>query len=173
MMRSFKDISPSIHSAAFIADDAIVIGDVEIGEHSSVWFGCVLRGDVNYIRIGSRTNLQDGTVVHVTSNDHPTILENDITIGHRVTLHGCYVEAGCLIGIGAILLDGVRVGKNSLVAAGSLLTPGTVIPPRSLLMGSPAKVKRELTEEEIRGIERNVESYVELAAIYRQAAGRR
>jgi carbonic anhydrase/acetyltransferase-like protein (isoleucine patch superfamily) len=157
----------------FIADDAVVIGDVEIGENSSVWFGCILRGDVNYIRIGSRTNLQDGTIVHVTSNDHPTVLENNITVGHRVTLHGCYVESGCLIGIGAILLDGVRVGKNSLVAAGSLLTPGTVIPTRSLVMGSPAKVKRELTDEEIRGIARNVESYVELTALYKQAASGR
>lgn len=169
MIKSFNDKHPKIHSTAFIADDAIIIGDVEIGEHASVWFGSILRGDVNFIRIGDRTNIQDGTVVHVSSKDHPTILENDITVGHRVTLHGCYIETGCLIGIGSILLDGVRVGKNSLVAAGSLLTPGTIIPPRSMVMGSPAKVKRELTEDEIVGIQQNVARYVELSGIYRSS----
>src|SRR5881398_470976 len=127
MISAFKDISPKIHSSAFITDDAIVIGDVEIGEDSSVWFGSVVRGDVNYIRIGARTNIQDLTVIHVSSNTHPTVLEDEITVGHRVVLHGCHVESGCLIGIGAILLDGVRIGRNSLVAAGSLLTPGTQI----------------------------------------------
>lgn len=169
MIKSFNDKHPKIHSTAFIADDAIIIGDVDIGENASVWFGSVLRGDVNFIRIGDRTNIQDGTVVHVSSKDHPTILENDITVGHRVTLHGCYIETGCLIGIGSILLDGVRVGKNSLVAAGSLLTPGTIIPPRSMVMGSPAKVKRELTEDEIVGIQQNVARYVELSGIYRSS----
>jgi gamma-carbonic anhydrase len=167
MIKPFKSLFPRIHPTAFIADDAIVIGDVEIGENASIWFGSIVRGDVNYIRIGARTNLQDGTIVHVTSNDHPTVLENDITVGHRVTLHGCYVESGCLIGIGAILLDGVRVGKNSLIAAGSLLTPGTIIPPVSLVMGSPAKVKRALTEEEINAIARNVATYVELSTVYK------
>jgi gamma-carbonic anhydrase len=167
MIKPFKNLAPKIHETAFITDDAIVIGDVEIGENASVWFGSIVRGDVNYIRIGARTNLQDGTIVHVTSNDHPTVLENDITVGHRVTLHGCYVETGCLIGIGAILLDGVRVGRNSLVAAGSLLTPGSVIPPGSLVMGSPAKVKRALTEEEIDAIARNVATYVDLSAVYK------
>lgn len=103
----------------------------------------------------------------MSSKTHSTILENDITVGHHVTLHGCYIETGCLIGIGAILLDGVRVGQNSLVAAGSMLTPGTVIPPRSMVMGSPAKVKRELSDEEIEGIAKNVASYVELSAIYK------
>ncbi len=167
MIERFRSARPKIHETAFIADGAIVIGDVEIGEYGSVWFGSILRGDVNYIRIGARTNLQDGTIVHVTSHDFPTILENDITVGHRVTLHGCYVETGCLIGIGAILLDGVRVGKNSLVAAGSLVTPGTIIPPGSMVMGSPAKVKRPLTDDEIAGIAQNVAHYVELSAIYR------
>ena len=168
MTRSFKDKHPIIHETAFIADDAIVIGDVEIGENASVWFGSILRGDVNYIRIGDRTNIQDATVIHVSSKTHPTVLENDITVGHRVTLHGCYVETGCLIGIGSILLDGVRIGRQSLVAAGSLLTPGTVIPPRSMVMGSPAKVKRELTDEEVEGIAQNIASYVELSRVYRQ-----
>src|SRR5215211_9466711 len=133
MITSFKDKQPQIDPAAFIAEDAKVIGDVVIGSEASIWFGSIVRGDVNFIRIGDRTNIQDGTVIHVSSKTHSTILENDITVGHRVTLHGCYVEAECLIGIGAILLDGVRVGKNSLVAAGSLLTPGTIIPPGSMV----------------------------------------
>ncbi len=170
MIIRFNEQVPRIHDSAFIASDATIIGDVEIGEGASVWFGSILRGDVNYIRIGDRTNLQDGTIVHVSSKTHFTIVENDVTVGHRVTLHGCCVETGCLIGIGAILLDGVHVGRNSLVAAGSLLTPGTVIPPGSMVMGSPAKVTRPLTNDEIEGIHKNVASYVELAAAYRLMA---
>ncbi|MFL6375384.1 MAG: gamma carbonic anhydrase family protein, partial [Pyrinomonadaceae bacterium] len=167
MLRSFKDKEPTVGSGVFIADTALVIGDVEIGEDSSIWFGSVLRGDVNYIRIGARTNIQDMTMIHVSSKTHATILEDEITVGHNVTLHGCHVESRCLIGIGAILLDGVRVGNNSLVAAGSLLTPGTVIPPRSLVMGSPARVKRELTEDEIAYLDRSWRNYVELKEHYR------
>ena len=162
MIRPFKNIEPKIHETAYIADDAIVIGDVEIGEDASVWFGAIVRGDVNFIRIGARTNIQDMTVIHVSSKTHSTVLEEEITVGHNVTLHGCYVERGCLIGIGAILLDGVRVGRNSLVAAGSLLTPGTQIPPGSLVMGSPAKVKRELTADELAYLDKSWRNYVEL-----------
>lgn len=167
MIRSFRNTQPVIHETAFIADDAMVIGDVEIGEDASIWFGAVIRGDVNYIRIGSRTNIQDCTVIHVTSVTHPTILENEITVGHRVVVHGCHIESNCLIGIGAILLDGVRIGRNSLVAAGSLVTPGTEIPPRSLVIGAPARIKRELTQEELDGMARNWQSYVKLKADYR------
>lgn len=166
MLKPFGDKTPKIHETAFVTDDAIVIGDVEVGEDASIWFGSIIRGDVNYIRIGARTNIQDGGVIHVSSKTHPTILEDEITVGHRVTLHGCRVETGCLIGIGAILLDGVRVGKNSLVAAGSLLTPGTEIPPRSLVMGSPAKIKRELTNDELAGLQRSWRNYVELKKQY-------
>jgi carbonic anhydrase/acetyltransferase-like protein (isoleucine patch superfamily) len=146
----------------------VIVGDVEIGENSSVWYGSILRGDVNYIRIGARTNIQDGSIIHVTSKTHPTVLEDEVTLGHRVTLHGCYVETGCLIGIGAIVMDGVRVGKNSLVAAGSLVTPNTQIPEKSLVMGSPAKVKRRLTDEEADDLQRFWRKYVELGAIYMQ-----
>ena len=166
MIKQFGNKLPSIHSSAFITDDAIVIGDVEIGEDSSVWFGSIVRGDVNYIRIGARTNIQDATVIHVSSRTHPTILEDEITVGHRVTLHGCHVESGCLIGIGSILMDGVRVGARSLVGAGSLLTPGTQIPPRSLVIGSPARVKRELTEDELTFLDRSWRNYVELRSKY-------
>ncbi len=166
MINAFNNLSPVIHHTAFVAETAIIIGEVEIGEDASVWFGSILRGDVNHIRIGARTNIQDATVIHVSSKTHPTILEDQITVGHRVTLHGCHVESGCLIGIGAILLDGVRVGRNSLVAAGSLLTPGTQIPPNSLVMGSPAKVKRQLTTEELAYLDKSWQNYVELKKHY-------
>ncbi len=167
MIKSFQNQTPKIHETAFIAENAVIIGDVEIGAESSVWYGSILRGDVNYIRIGKRTNIQDASVIHVSSKTHPTVLEDEITLGHRVTLHGCYIETGCLIGIGAIILDGVRVGRNSLVAAGSLLTPNTQIPPRSLVMGSPAKVRRELDEDEIKDLERFWQNYVSLSRIYK------
>jgi len=166
MIKPFNNIHPKIHATAFITDDAIIIGDVEIGEDSSIWFGSVIRGDVNFIRIGARTNIQDMTVIHVSSNTHSTILEDEITVGHRVVLHGCHIESGCLIGIGAILMDGVRVGRNSLVAAGSLLTPGTQIPPNSLVMGSPAKVKRELTADELAYLDQSLRNYTELKKHY-------
>ena len=167
MIQEFNQIQQKVHETVFIADTALVIGDVEIGEDSSVWFGSVVRGDVNYIRIGARTNIQDMTMIHVSSKTHPTVLEDEITVGHRVTLHGCRVESRCLIGIGAILLDGVHVGRESLVAAGALLTPGTVIPPRSLVMGSPGRVKRELSDDELAHLDRSWRNYVELKEHYR------
>ena len=170
MIREFNGIEPRIHETAYVTDDAVIVGDVEIGEDVSVWFGSVLRGDVNYIRIGARTNIQDQTIIHVSSKGLPTIIEEEVTVGHRVTLHACHVERGCLIGIGAILMDGVRVGANSLVGAGSLLTPGTQIPPRSLVIGSPARVKRELKDDELASLAQSWKNYVELASEYRTAA---
>lgn len=167
MIKSFQNLKPRIHETAFIAETAVVIGDVEIGADSSVWYGSIVRGDVNYIRIGARTNIQDACVLHVTSGKHPTVLEDEITLGHRVTLHGCYVETGCLIGIGAIVMDGVRVGRNSLIGAGSLVTPGAVIPPRSLVLGSPARVKRALEDEEVKDLEKFWHNYVSYSRIYK------
>ncbi|MDQ3751120.1 MAG: gamma carbonic anhydrase family protein [Acidobacteriota bacterium] len=169
MIKSFQNLSPKIHESAFVTDDAIIIGAVEIGAESSVWFGSILRGDVNHIRIGARTNIQDGSIIHVSRKTHPTVIEDEVTLGHRVTLHGCYVETGCLIGIGAIVLDGARIGEKSLVAAGSLVTPDTQIPPHSLVMGSPAKVKRKLTNEEIYNLARFWQNYTELSKVYKQA----
>jgi carbonic anhydrase/acetyltransferase-like protein (isoleucine patch superfamily) len=167
MIKTFQNISPKIHETAFVAENATVIGDVEIGAESSIWFNSVVRGDVNFIRIGARTNIQDACVIHVSSKTHPTVLEDEVTLGHRVTLHGCYVESGCLIGIGAIVLDGARVGKNSLIAAGSLVTPATQIPPRSLVMGSPARVKRELSGDEFYNLARFWQNYTELLKVYK------
>lgn len=167
LIKSFRGTAPRIHETAFVAETAVIIGDVEIGEHSSVWYNSILRGDVNSIRIGARTNIQDGSIIHVTTKTHDTIVENEVTLGHRVTLHGCRIETGCLIGIGAIVLDGARVGANSLVAAGSLITPGTQIPPGSLVMGSPARVKRELSEDEAKDLNRFWQNYVQLIEHYR------
>jgi len=168
MIKSFNGVAPKIHKSVFIAESAVVIGDVEIGEDSSVWYGSILRADVNYIRVGRGTNIQDGSIIHVSSKTHPTVLEDEITLGHRVTLHGCYIETGCLIGIGAIILDGVRVGRDSLIAAGSLVTPNTKISPRSLVMGSPARVKRVLTDDEIYNQARFWQNYTDLLGIYNQ-----
>jgi len=167
MIKTFQNISPKIHETAFVAENATVIGDVEIGAETSIWFNSVVRGDVNFIRIGARTNVQDASVIHVSSKTQPTILEDEITVGHRATLHGCVVESGCLIGIGAIVLDGARIGKNSLIAAGSLVTPDTQIPPRSLVVGSPARVKRNLTDDEIYNLARFWQNYTELLKVYK------
>src|SRR5881394_2342276 len=160
MIRPFRGTHPQIHETAFIADSAQIIGDVHLGEHASVWFGTVVRGDMFYIRIGDRTNVQDNCVLHTRTGEKPTILEDEVTIGHSVTLHGCYVEHGSLIGIGSIVLDDARVGAQSLVAAGSLVSPGTIIPPRSLVMGMPARVKRQLTDEEVVGLDAFWKNYV-------------
>jgi gamma-carbonic anhydrase len=166
MIRPFRGIHPQIHPTAFIADSAQVIGDVHVGEQASIWFGTVVRGDMFYIRIGARTNVQDNCVLHTRTGEKATILEDEVTVGHSVTLHGCYVEHGSLIGIGSIVLDDVRVGRQSLVAAGSLISPGAIIPPRSLVMGMPARVKRPLTDEEVAGLANYWQNYVEYSTFY-------
>ncbi len=143
-----------------VVDSAQIIGDVEIGEESSVWFNAVVRGDVNYIRIGKRTNIQDGCVLHVARRTLPLIIGDEVTVGHNVTLHACTVGSRVLVGMGATVMDGAEIGDNSIVGAGSLVTPGTKIPSNSLALGSPARVKRELTEEELRGIRESAAHYV-------------
>ena len=169
MIRPFQGKHPQIHETAHVEESAQVIGDVTIGEQSSVWFNAVVRGDVFYVRIGDRTNVQDGTVIHVTNGTHATVLEDEVTVGHNVTLHGCHVERGCLIGMGSIIMDGVRIGERSLVAAGALVTPGTVVPPHSLVMGSPAKVKRPLTDEEVVGLDVYWQNYVGYVKQYKDS----
>src|SRR5512132_888479 len=161
MITSYKGITPQIADSAFVAAGAQIIGDVHLGANSSVWFNCVLRGDCYYIRIGENTNIQDNTVIHVTGGRFATVLGSYVTVGHSATLHGCTVKDRCLIGIGAIVLDDVTVGEESFIAAGSLVTPGTVIPPRSMVMGAPAKIRRAVTEEEVIRIDEHWQHYVE------------
>ncbi len=167
MIRPFGGVYPQIPDSAYVDLSAQVIGDVHLGEQASVWCNAVLRGDMFYIRIGDRTNIQDNCTVHTRTGSHPTVLEEEVTVGHSVTLHGCYVERGALIGIGSIVLDDVRVGAQSLVAAGTLLSPGTVIPPRSLVMGAPGRVKRPLTDEEVVGLESFWKNYVNYVPKYK------
>jgi len=168
MIKTFRGVHPQIHPTAFIEESAQIIGDVQIGEESSVWFNAVLRGDVYYIRIGNRTNIQDGTVVHVSNGTHATILEDEVTVGHNATLHGCYIERGCLIGMGSIVMDDVRIGAESIVAAGALVSPGTRVPPRSLVIGAPARIKRELTIEEVAGLASYWKNYIEYTRTYKE-----
>ena len=160
MIYKHNNVAPKLAESAYIAPGSYVVGDVHIGAESSLWFNVVVRGDVNFIRIGDRTNIQDGSVVHVTRDTHPTIIGNDVTVGHSVTLHGCTVEDGCLIGIGAIVLDGATIGASSLIGAGSVVAPGTQVPPRSLVLGSPGKVKRVLTDEECSNLLSFAENYL-------------
>ena len=167
MIRPFQGKHPQIHPTAFVEQSAQVIGDVVIGEQSSVWFNAVVRGDVFYIRIGDRTNVQDGTVIHVANGTHATVLEDEVTVGHNVTLHGCHVERGCLVGMGSVVMDGARIGEYSIVAAGALVSPGTVVPARSLVMGVPAKVRRPLTDEEVAGLDIYWQNYVGYTQQYR------
>ena len=169
MLRQYKGVTPRVHASAYVDESAQVIGDVEIGEASSVWMNAVVRGDVHYIRIGSRTNIQDGSVIHVMNERHPTTIGNDVTIGHAAVVHGCTLADRILVGMGAILLNGVNVGDDSIVAAGTLIPERTRIPPRSLVMGSPGKVKRQLTDEEVASILQYSERYVGYRLDYMQA----
>ncbi len=160
MLRPYRGQLPRIHPSAFIDDSAQVIGDVEIGEDSSVWMCVVIRGDVNRIRIGRRSNVQDGTIVHVMKDTHPTVIGDDVTVGHAAVVHGCTIEDRCLIGMGAILLNGVTVGTGSIVAAGTLLPEGMRVPPRSLVMGAPGKVRRTLSDADLDEIQMYADRYV-------------
>jgi carbonic anhydrase/acetyltransferase-like protein (isoleucine patch superfamily) len=160
MLRPYRGTAPRVHASAFIDPSAQVIGNVEIGEESSLWMNVVVRGDVNWIRIGARSNVQDGTIVHVMKDTHPTVVGDDVTIGHAAVIHGCAIEDRCLIGMGAVVLNGARIGSGSIVAAGSLVVEGMQVPPRSLVMGSPAKVKRALTDDEVAEIQMYADRYV-------------
>jgi carbonic anhydrase/acetyltransferase-like protein (isoleucine patch superfamily) len=160
MIHPFKGTKPKIDASALVVDSAQIIGEVTIGEESSVWFNAVIRGDVNHISIGKRTNIQDGCVLHVARKSLPLIIGDEVTVGHNATLHACTIGSQCLIGMAATVMDGAEIGERSIVGAGALVTPGTKIPPKSLVLGSPAKVKRELTDEEIRGIRESAANYV-------------
>ena len=160
MLRSHRAGFPQVAPSAFVGESAQVIGDVEIGEDSSIWMTVVIRGDVNRIRVGARTNIQDGCVVHVQRETHPTLVGDEVTVGHGALLHGCIIEHRCLIGMGAIVLNGAVVGTGSIVAAGTLVVEGTAVPPGSLVMGNPGRVRRQTTDDEIASIKQYAENYV-------------
>ena len=148
ILRSFGEITPRIAASAWVAPGAVVVGDVEVGDDSSIWYAAVVRGDVHHVRIGSRSNVQDGAVVHVTRDRFPVLIGDEVTVGHRAVVHGCVVGDGALIGIGAIVLDGARVGEGALVGAGALVTPGSEIAPYHVALGTPARTVRMLGDEE-------------------------
>jgi len=172
----YKGIKPKIAASSWIAPGASVIGDVIIGEESSIWFGVVIRGDVHKIRIGKRVSVQDLSMIHVThykkedkSDGSPTIIGDDVTIGHKVMLHGCTIEDGCLIGMSATILDDAVIGKESIVGAGALVTKGKKFPPRSLILGSPAKVVRELSDDEVAELYASAKRYVKFMQGYKNS----
>ena len=175
MIYKYKNIAPSLGKNTWIAPSADVIGDVTCGQECSIWFGCVIRADVHFIKIGARVNIQDLSMVHVThyknedkSDGNPTIIGDDVTIGHRVMLHGCTIGEASLIGMSATILDGAVIGKESIVGAGALVTKGKVFPPRSLIMGSPAKFVRELSEEEVQALYASASRYVAFKSEYQK-----
>ncbi len=157
---------PLLAASVFVAESAAVIGDVHVGEDSSVWFSAVLRGDYFPIRIGARTNIQDNAVLHITSGRAATTVGDDVTVGHGVVLHGCTVGSSCLVGMASVVLDGATIGEQSFVAAGSLVTPGTVIPARSFVLGRPAKVIRAVREDELAQIAASAHNYVGYAKAF-------
>jgi len=172
VIKPYRGIFPKIHPSVYLSDNVYIVGDVEIGEDSSVWFGSVVRGDVNYIRIGRRTNIQDNSVVHVTHDTYPTVIGDNVTVGHRVVLHGCVLGNNILVGMGAVIMDGVEIEDYVLVGAGALITPNKRIPSGVLVAGVPAKVIRDLREEEIRLIQESAENYVRYKNEYMNLQGR-
>jgi len=172
MIDFFLDKFPKFSESVFVAPSADVIGDVEIGDESSIWFGVVARGDVHFIRIGKRTSIQDLSMLHVTRRTHPLIIGSEVTVGHHVMLHGCTIGNRILIGMGAIILDGAVIGDGSIIGAGSLVTEGMDIPPGSMAFGSPARVKRNLTEKETGFLSQSAQNYVTLSRIYLEKAKR-
>ncbi|HUP66375.1 MAG TPA: gamma carbonic anhydrase family protein [Thermoanaerobaculia bacterium] len=165
LLRSYKGKTPKLGERVFVAENATIIGDVEIGDDSSIWYGTVIRADVHPVRIGSRTNIQDNCTLHVTGT-WSVILEDEVTLGHGVIAHGCSVKRGSLIGMGATVLDGVVIGEESMVAAGALVPEGMIVPPRSLVMGFPAKIKRSLTDEDLATLGRYHRNYLEYKETY-------
>jgi carbonic anhydrase/acetyltransferase-like protein (isoleucine patch superfamily) len=166
VIRTYQGIKPAIPPSCFIEETAVVIGDVVMGEACSVWFHAVIRGDVNHIRIGNQTNVQDLCMLHVTHDTHPLIIGSDVTVGHNVVLHGCTIQDRVLVGMGAIIMDGAVIGEDSVVGAGALVVEGTVVPPKSLILGSPARIRRSVTDNELAWIKESAENYVRYAHTY-------
>ena len=167
MIIRFEGKSPKIEKTVYIAENATLIGDIRLGEYVSIWPGAVLRADISYIEIGNYSNIQDNSIIHLDF-DKPTIVGEYVTVGHGVILHGCKVEDGVLVGMGAIILNGAEIGKESIIAAGTVIPPGKIIPPRSLVIGVPGKVVREVTEEEVEHTYKNSRMYAELAGRYKE-----
>jgi gamma-carbonic anhydrase len=165
-LRPFQKSQPRLGARVFVAENATVIGDVVLGDDVSVWFGTVIRGDVHFIRVGARSNIQDNCTLHVNTGTHPVNIAEDVTIGHGVIAHGCTIERGALIGMGSRILDGAVVGENALVGAGALVGEGMRVPPRTLVVGVPARVKRELRGDEVARLEESWKHYVELKDHY-------
>jgi len=173
MLHRYKENFPQMSEGVWIAPDSTVIGEVNIGKDSSIWFGCVVRGDIHRIDIGNRVNIQDLSMIHVThykkpdkSDGHPTEIGDDVTIGHKVMLHGCKIGKACLIGMNATILDGSEIGDESIVGAGSVVTMGKKFPPRSMIIGSPAKVVRSLSNEEVESLYKSSDNYVKFKNEY-------
>jgi carbonic anhydrase/acetyltransferase-like protein (isoleucine patch superfamily) len=156
-------VRPTIGRDVFVADSAVVVGDVHLGDQASVWFGAVIRGDCFPIRVGARTNVQDNAVLHVTAGKARTTVGDDVTIGHAAVVHGCTIGHRCLIGMGSLVLDGAVIGDDSIVAAGALVTPGTVVPPRCVVMGRPARVTRSVSDEDLQRIREGADNYLRYA----------
>jgi carbonic anhydrase/acetyltransferase-like protein (isoleucine patch superfamily) len=170
MIRTVNGRAPRLGNEVFVAESATVAGDVVVGDRASIWYGCVVRAEEQRIDIGAETNIQDLSVIHVTNKRIGARIGARVTVGHRVVLHACTVEDLCLIGIGAIVLDGAVIGTETIVAAGSVVTPGTRLPPRVLALGSPARVKRPLSDQELEHIRWNAADYVKLAVLHGRGA---
>lgn len=166
ILRGFQGKQPRLGARTFVAPNAAIIGDVELGDDVSIWYSTTIRGDVNYIRIGARANIQDNCTIHVNHDNCPTDIAAEVTIGHGAIVHGCTIGRGALIGMGARVLDGAVIGESALVGAGAVVSEGMIVPPRTLVVGVPARIKRQLTDEEVEGLEASWKHYVEYKDIY-------
>ncbi len=171
IVRSYKGIAPRFGSRVFLAESAAVIGDVVVGDDASIWYSAVVRGDCHFIRIGARTNIQDGSVVHVSESTHPCVIGDEVTIGHSAVVHGCVVGSGALVGIGARVLDGAEIGEEAFIAAGALVTPGTKVPPRTMWWGQPARERRALDSRELAELRQYHRNYLTYKAEYLAGEG--
>ena len=170
IVRGYEGKTPRLGGRVFVAENAAIIGDVELGNDVSIWYGTTIRGDVNFIRIGARTNIQDNSTLHVEHETHPTILAEEITVGHGAIVHGCTIHRGALIGMGSRVLTGAVIGESALVGAGALVPEGMIVPPRTLVVGVPARIKRPLTDDELARLEMSWRHYVEVKDKFLQSA---
>ncbi len=169
MIKKFRNKSPITPESCYVSESVDIIGDVEFGDEVNIWFGTVIRGDMNFVKIGARTNIQDNSTVHVTTNIAPTIIGTGVTIGHNAIIHGCTIEDNCLIGMGSIIMDEAIIGEGSLIGAGAVVPPNMIIPPQSLVVGLPAKIVREVNESETEEILERAQHYIDFANEYKNS----